>query len=193
MKRLPASHYLFVWLLFSTTLLADSRVANVSITNLDKNTFRVTIGDSQLDVLIRDKVLLEKKDRLLDWVGYSAQAVQHYYGRFPVDKLLLRIQVTDGNRVRFGQAFGGDSPDGSHTEALTRRPSLEDLHDPLDVHALLAAPELVVHDGRHDGLEGHGHGGDRGRIPPLRPSPRARARLPHPGGPARARGLGERR
>lgn len=110
MKRLPASHYLFVWLFFSTTLLADNRVANVSLTNLEENTFRITIGDSQLDVLIRDKVLLGKKDRLLDWVGYSAQAVHHYYGRFPVDKLLVKVQVTDGNRVRFGQAFGGPSP-----------------------------------------------------------------------------------
>ncbi len=110
MKRLPPGHYLFVWLFFSTGLVAESRVANVSISNLDKYSSRVTIGDSQLDVLIRDRVLLSKKDRLLDWVGYSAQAVAHYYGRFPVEKLLIKIQVTDGNRVQFGQAFGGPSP-----------------------------------------------------------------------------------
>ena len=47
---------------------------------------------------------------LLDWVTYSAQSVHHYYNRFPVDKVRLDIQVTDGNEVRFGQAFGGDSP-----------------------------------------------------------------------------------
>lgn len=110
MKRRPASHFLFVWLFFSTALLADDRVANVSVNNLEKNTFRLTVGDSRLDVLIRDKALLGKKDRLLDWVGYSAQAVHHYYSRFPVDKLLIKVQVTDGNRVRFGQAFGGPSP-----------------------------------------------------------------------------------
>ena len=110
MKRRAVSKLLFAWLFSSTALLADNRLANISLQNLDKNTFRVTIGDSELDVLIRDKVLLSKKDRLLDWVGYSAQAVHHYYGRFPVDKLLIKIQVTDGNRVRFGQAFGGHSP-----------------------------------------------------------------------------------
>ena len=110
MKRRAVSKLLFAWLFSSTALLADNRLANISLQNLDKNTFRVTIGDSELDVLIRDKVLLSKKDRLLDWVGYSAQAVHHYYDRFPVDKLLIKIQVTDGNRVRFGQAFGGHSP-----------------------------------------------------------------------------------
>ncbi|NNE63882.1 MAG: hypothetical protein HKN34_07365 [Gammaproteobacteria bacterium] len=110
MKHRAVSKLLFAWLFFSTALLADNRLANISVKNLDKNSFRVTIGDSELDVLIRDKVLLSKKDRLLDWVGYSAQAVHHYYGRFPVDKLLIKVEVTDGNRVRFGQAFGGHSP-----------------------------------------------------------------------------------
>lgn len=99
-----------IYLLFSSALFADAEVAGVSISGPDKNTFRVAIDNSRLDVIIRDKVLLEKKDRLLHWVGYSAQAVQHYYGRFPVERVRIKLEVTDGNRVRFGQAFGGDSP-----------------------------------------------------------------------------------
>ncbi len=100
----------FALLFVNTSGSANPVLVRVNISTLDKTTFGVVIGDSQLDVSIRDKVLLGKKDILLNWVIYSAQAVQHYYGRFPVDKVRLDMQVTDGNRVRFGQAFGGVSP-----------------------------------------------------------------------------------
>ena len=90
--------------------MAQPQVADVAIEKLDENTFQIQIGNAQLDVIIRDVILLSKKDRLLEWVGYSAQAVHHYYGRFPVDKVRIAMEVTDGNRVRFGQAFGGESP-----------------------------------------------------------------------------------
>lgn len=110
MIRHSVYQYAFAFLIFSPALFAGNHVAEVLITDIDRNTFRIEIGDSQLNVIIRDKVLLSKKDRLLDWVGYSAQAVHHYYGRFPVDKVRIKMEVTDGNRVRFGQAFGGESP-----------------------------------------------------------------------------------
>jgi len=47
---------------------------------------------------------------LLDWVLYSTKTVQNYYGRFPVKSVHIKLQVTGGHAVRFGQAFGGDSP-----------------------------------------------------------------------------------
>jgi hypothetical protein len=68
------------------------------------------IGDARITVDIRDRVLREKKQLLLDWVVYSAQAVTAYYGRFPVDSVRIRIEVSGGHSVRFGQAFGGNSP-----------------------------------------------------------------------------------
>ncbi len=89
---------------------SDTEIATVDRQVIDKNTFRLTIDNAQLDVSIRDRVLLTKKDILLEWVSYSAQAVHHYYGRFPVDRVRVNMEVTDGNRVRFGQAFGGSSP-----------------------------------------------------------------------------------
>ncbi|MCP4430139.1 MAG: M1 family metallopeptidase [Gammaproteobacteria bacterium] len=110
MIRRPVSKFLFVFLFISTPLLANNSAADISVSRIDKNTFRISIGNSQFDVIIRDKVLLSKKDRLLEWAGYSANAVYHYYGRFPVDRVRIKIEVTDGNRVRFGQAFGGESP-----------------------------------------------------------------------------------
>jgi len=68
------------------------------------------MGGSRIVVEIRDSVLRGKKDMLLDWVVYSAETVTRYYGRFPVDKLHIKVQVAGGHAVRFGQAFGGDSP-----------------------------------------------------------------------------------
>jgi len=85
------------------------------------------LGGSRIVVEIRDSVLRGKKDMLLDWVVYSAETVVQYYGRFPVDNLHINVQVAGGYAVRFGQAFGGESPFvrvvvGEHvtTEALRR-------------------------------------------------------------------------
>ncbi len=108
--RLTARFYLLVIILTTTPVSARDHIAKVTLSTIDRTTFRITVGDSRLDVSIRDRVLLEKKDRILEWVGYSAQVVHHYYGRFPVDKARIKMEVTDGNRVRFGQAFGGESP-----------------------------------------------------------------------------------
>jgi len=68
------------------------------------------LGGSRIVIEIRDSVLRSKKDILLDWVIYSAETVVQYYGRFPVDNLQINVQVAGGHAVRFGQAFGGDSP-----------------------------------------------------------------------------------
>jgi len=109
----PKNKHWLVCLGFFLTLSVIGQVraqAEITQSTIDKNTFRLQIGDSQLDVSIRDVVLLSRKDRLLEWVGYSAQAVHHYYGRFPVEHVDIFMEVTDGNRVRFGQAFGGESP-----------------------------------------------------------------------------------
>jgi hypothetical protein len=69
-----------------------------------------SLGGALISVEIRDVVLREKKAMLLDWVAYSAETVSNYYGRFPVDKVHIKVQVAGGHAVRFGQAFGGDSP-----------------------------------------------------------------------------------
>jgi hypothetical protein len=69
-----------------------------------------SLGGARISVEIRDVVLREKKAMLLDWVVYSAETVSDYYGRFPVDKVHIKVQVAGGHAVRFGQAFGGDSP-----------------------------------------------------------------------------------
>jgi hypothetical protein len=68
------------------------------------------LGGARITVTIQDRVLRDKKQMLLEWIVYSAETVTHYYGRFPVDNLGIKVQVTGGHAVRFGQAFGGNDP-----------------------------------------------------------------------------------
>lgn len=87
-----------------------ANAAGVDVETLDEFESAFDIGGSRIGVEIRDRALREKKALLLDWVVRSAQTVSAYYGRFPVNSLRIEVQVTDGQVVRFGQAFGGDSP-----------------------------------------------------------------------------------
>ena len=104
-------HYLFAWLFFTIgSMNVEAGVSDVSIEPIDRTNFRLTIDGSQLEVNIRDKVLLSKQDILLEWIKYSALVVHQYYGRFPVDRLKIELNVAGGFAVRFGQAFGGESP-----------------------------------------------------------------------------------
>jgi len=84
---------------------ADPQIETISDTE-----FAFDLDGSRISIEIRDRVLLEKKDMLLDWVLYSARTVAQYYARFPVQSVNIKLQVTDGYAVRFGQAFGGNSP-----------------------------------------------------------------------------------
>ena len=84
--------------------------ADPQIEQLNDKEFAFDLGGSRFNVSIRDRVLREKKDILLDWVVYSAETVINYYDRFPVRSVDINLQVTDGNAVRFGQAFGGERP-----------------------------------------------------------------------------------
>jgi hypothetical protein len=93
-------------LAFSGNLYAvDPKIETLSDTE-----FAFDLDGSRISIEIRDRVLLEKKDMLLDWVLYSAKTVAHYYARFPVQSVHIKLQVTGGYTVRFGQAFGGNSP-----------------------------------------------------------------------------------
>ena len=84
--------------------------AEPEIETVGATEFAFDIDGSRISVEIRDRVLRGKKDMLLEWVLYSTKTVHHYYGRFPVKSVAIKLQVTGGHAVRFGQAFGGDSP-----------------------------------------------------------------------------------
>jgi hypothetical protein len=104
-------YFLFSGIFFALgSIDVRATVSDVSIEPIDRTNFRLTIGSSQLEINIRDKVLLSKQDILLEWIKYSTQVVYQYYGRFPVDQLYISLNVAGGFAVRFGQAFGGESP-----------------------------------------------------------------------------------
>lgn len=89
---------------------AQASAAAPRIEILSDTEFAFDVDGSRIGVRIRDRVLREKKDMLLDWVVYSAKTVRNYYDRFPVDSVDIDLQVTGGHAVRFGQAFGGERP-----------------------------------------------------------------------------------
>jgi hypothetical protein len=84
--------------------------ADPEIETPGKGEFAFDLDGSRISIEIRDRILREKQDILLDWVIYSARTVVNYYGRFPVDSVHIDLLVTDGNTVRFGRAFGGEAP-----------------------------------------------------------------------------------
>lgn len=97
---------LIMLLAFSGSLYA----ADPAIETLSDREFAFEIDGSRISVEIGDRVLRSKKDMLLEWVLYSAKTIHQYYGRFPVKSVHINLMVTAGNEVRFGRAFGGDSP-----------------------------------------------------------------------------------
>jgi len=84
--------------------------AEPKIETLGDGEFAFDLDGSRISIEIRDRVLREKQDILLDWVLYSAKTVLHYYDQFPVKSVHINLMVTDGQAVRFGRAFGGESP-----------------------------------------------------------------------------------
>ena len=55
------------------------------------------VGGARITVEIRDRVLRDKKEILLDWAVYSAETVTQYYGRFPVSNVHINVQVAGGH------------------------------------------------------------------------------------------------
>ncbi len=89
---------------------AASTAIEPQIQRLSDGEYRLDFDDSRIDIEIVDRELRDKSDMLLEWIVYSAQTIHHYYGRFPVRSVHINVEVAGGPAVRFGQAFGGDSP-----------------------------------------------------------------------------------
>jgi len=90
---------------FSSVLNA----ASLKLETISKSEFILHQSDSRISIKIA-KPLLHKKDILLEWLQYSIATVTQYYDQFPVTKLHIRLESTNGNKVTFGQAFSGEMP-----------------------------------------------------------------------------------
>jgi hypothetical protein len=72
---------------------------------------RLTVENATIDVTVAPGKLALPRTMLFQWITTSAQAVAHYYGRFPVSRLRLTlIPEVDSVGVRFGTTFGGENP-----------------------------------------------------------------------------------
>lgn len=85
------------------------------------------VANGRIDVTLPDGQLAVSSRDLLEWVQSSADAVAHYYGRFPVPHLTLRISVGRRNGVSHGVTYpkGG----GLITIAVGRGTETSDLND----------------------------------------------------------------
>ena len=82
----------------------------VTFDSEDARSHTVTIAGSRIEVYFDDLAFNEQRQRFLDWIGASAQAVTHYYGRFPVDRVSLSLIGHNGGGVSGGRQFSGNLP-----------------------------------------------------------------------------------
>lgn len=66
----------------------------------------IVIGGSTIDVSLVDDDLKPKQDELLTWVRNATQAIEAYYGQFPLKETSVNIHSFDGSGVRAGRTFG---------------------------------------------------------------------------------------
>ena len=103
--------YLLMLLALCGALQPGSSLAiEPQISSLSESKFAFDLDGSRIGIEIVDAELRNKKDMLLEWIVYSAQTVHNYYGRFPVRSVHINVEAAAGPAVRFGQAFGGESP-----------------------------------------------------------------------------------
>jgi len=60
------------------------------------------VAGSEIEITLPDEQLKASSQELLEWVKSAAVAVDHYYGRFPVPQLALRIRAGRGDKIGHG-------------------------------------------------------------------------------------------
>lgn len=82
-------------------------IALLGGTVLAANKTSLSIGGATLDVSFEGSTFESSQAELIRWVTRAAEAVTAYFGKFPVKRALIRVQVTDGDRgVLNGTSFG---------------------------------------------------------------------------------------
>ena len=80
----------------------------------DDGTWRdLTVDDVPMQAQIPDSQFAAGAGPVLEWIRRSADIVTHYYGRFPVQELRIRVQPVSGDGVQGGTTFGGAAIGGA--------------------------------------------------------------------------------
>lgn len=67
---------------------------------------QIEMGGGRIDVVFEAKETGVPQDMLLAWIKTAARAVTDYYGRYPVRRLVVRIESIDGDAIESGKTFG---------------------------------------------------------------------------------------
>ncbi len=85
------------------------------------------VAGSEIQIILPEEQLKVSSQDLLEWVKSAAGAVEHYYGRFPVPHLTLRIRAGRGENVGHGVTFAKGG--GLITVAVGREAEVAALKD----------------------------------------------------------------
>jgi hypothetical protein len=85
------------------------------------------VPGGKIEVTLPDEQMKLSRQELLDWVKSAADAVSHYYGRFPVPRLTLQIHAGSGSGVRHGVTYARDG--GSIRITVGDQAEVADLKD----------------------------------------------------------------
>ncbi len=66
------------------------------------------VPGGKIDVTLPEEKLKVSRQDLLNWVRSAADAVSHYYGRFPVPHLTLKVRSDASSRVHHGVTYPKD-------------------------------------------------------------------------------------
>jgi hypothetical protein len=81
----------------------------------------------KIEITLPDEPMKVSSKDLLDWVKSAADTVSHYYGRFPIPRLTLRIRAGNGSGIRHGVTYARGG--GLILIAVGRETEIADLKD----------------------------------------------------------------
>ena len=64
------------------------------------------MGAAKIDIVFESNSPEFPRAAALEWITSAARAVTKYFGRFPVDHLVVRVQAVAGDRIGSGKTFG---------------------------------------------------------------------------------------
>ena len=103
----PSAVFLFLALLILLTGFLNPAAGQQS-QNQAPQSVVIRVPGGKIAVTLPDEQLKVSRQDLLSWVRSAADAVSHYYGRFPVPHLTLKVRSDAGSRVHHGVTYPRD-------------------------------------------------------------------------------------
>jgi hypothetical protein len=115
---------LFLVIFLILIIFAPGTLGDSSVTGF--RTHRLYIKTISIEVAFESQGLSLKDEAVLEWVSRAERAVEAYYGRFPLQHLLVLLRPTEGRGIK-GITFGGEN--ASIIVSVGRETTEEDLNN----------------------------------------------------------------